>query len=207
MEHSLDRIIGYSAQDMLNRIIGLLKEQGKTQKDLTDYLGVKNGTFTAWKAGRNTSFTKYLPQISEFLGVSAEFLVSGDDNGQTANYSTANDVLDRIIALLKEQGKMQKELTEYLGLQKNNFTAWKAGDSRSYLKFLPQISTFLNVPVDYLISGEKEKPTADYSDEQFNKDFEKFSQIYNRLDKEKQALVREVMTTMINQIQSSDGKN
>lgn len=42
----------------LNKIIALTESQGKSQKELTDYLGLKRGTFTAWKAGHNSSYKK-----------------------------------------------------------------------------------------------------------------------------------------------------
>lgn len=61
------------------------------------------------------------------------------------------DTLDKISALLKEQGKTQKELTDYLGLTKNAYTSWKSGTNKSYLKHLPQIAEFFDVSVDYLL--------------------------------------------------------
>ena len=71
--------------DILNRIISLLEIQHKTQKDLTDYLGVQNTTFTKWKAGDNTSYMKYLPKIATFLSVSADYLITGEPPEQKIN--------------------------------------------------------------------------------------------------------------------------
>ncbi len=62
--------------------------------------------------------------------------------------------LEKIIELLKSQGKKQKDLTDFLGLTKNTFTNWKAGHSESYKKLLPQIAEFFNVSVDYLLGKE-----------------------------------------------------
>ena len=66
-------------------------------------------------------------------------------------------ILNNIIDELKKQNKKQKDLTDYLGLTKNAFTDWKGGKSQSYKKYLPQIAEFLNVSVDYLLSGENKK--------------------------------------------------
>lgn len=66
-------------------------------------------------------------------------------------------ILNNIIDELKKQKKKQKDLTDYLGLTKNAFTDWKGGKSESYKKYLPQIAEFLNVSVDYLLSGENKK--------------------------------------------------
>lgn len=59
--------------------------------------------------------------------------------------------LEIISSLLKEQGKTQKELCEFLGIKKNAFTNWKSGVNKSYVKYLPQIADFLGVSVDYLL--------------------------------------------------------
>lgn len=73
--------------------------------------------------------------------------------------------LDKIIFLLKEQGKKQIELCEYVGIKKNAFTSWKAGVNHSYKKHIDKIAEFLNVSVDYLLGvGNKNDPTAN-SDE------------------------------------------
>lgn len=59
--------------------------------------------------------------------------------------------IDKIIQLLEQQKKSQKDLTDYLKLEKSVFSAWKSGKSKSFMKYLPQISIYLNTTVDYLI--------------------------------------------------------
>ena len=66
------------------------------------------------------------------------------------------EVISRITDLLIKQGKSQKELTEHLGLHKNNFTEWKSGRKRSYLLYIDEISKFLNVSPTYLLRGDPE---------------------------------------------------
>ncbi len=61
--------------DTLNKILFLLKEQEKTQKDLMDYLGLGKTAFTGWKSGANTSYLKYISKIAEFLEVSTDYLL------------------------------------------------------------------------------------------------------------------------------------
>ena len=62
-------------------------------------------------------------------------------------------VLDKISALLKEQGKTQKMLCEALGLNAQAYTNWKGGSNDSYMKYLPQIAGYLNVSIDYLLGN------------------------------------------------------
>lgn len=59
--------------------------------------------------------------------------------------------INKIIQLLEQQKKSQKDLTDYLKLEKSVFSAWKSGKSKSFMKYLPQISIYLNTTVDYLI--------------------------------------------------------
>ena len=65
---------------VLMRITDQLIEQGKSQKDLVESLGLKKGMYTAWKSGLSTSYRKYLYEIAAYLKVSPEFLLSGEGN-------------------------------------------------------------------------------------------------------------------------------
>ena len=72
-------------------------------------------------------------------------------------------VLNNIISELNRSNKKQKDLTDYLGLQKNSFTEWKGGRSKSYMKYLPRIAEFLGVSVDYLLDTDENKKSPDTS--------------------------------------------
>ena len=63
-------------------------------------------------------------------------------------------VLDNITLLLKERGLRQKALCEYLGLNQQAFTNWKNGSNDSYMKYLPQISEFFGVTINFLLGIE-----------------------------------------------------
>lgn len=88
---------------ILDRIIILLKENHKTQKDLCDYLGVKKNAFTDWKGGRSESYKKYLPEIAEFLGVSVGYLTGKTDIKKELTALTddelTNEIIRKIISL------------------------------------------------------------------------------------------------------------
>lgn len=61
--------------EMLDRIILLMN--GREQKKLTDFLGLKKTAFSDWKSGKSNSYKKYIVEISEFFGVSLDYLVYG----------------------------------------------------------------------------------------------------------------------------------
>lgn len=59
------------------RIAQLLKDQGKMGKDLAAYLGVSAASVTGWARGSYPS-SQHIIKISEFLGVSVEYLLAGE---------------------------------------------------------------------------------------------------------------------------------
>ena len=64
----------------IDKICEKLAECGKTQKDLTDYLGLKKSAFSSWKSGKTKSYLRYIKQIADFLGTSVDNLLSEEDN-------------------------------------------------------------------------------------------------------------------------------
>ena len=72
-----------------------------------------------------------------------------------------NAVFERIDRLMKQQGKKQKELNDYLGLTHSAYDNWKSGRSKSYTKYISKICSFLDVTPSYLFSGtEVEEETS-----------------------------------------------
>lgn len=69
-----------SDDPVLVRIMELLKEQGKTEKELVLSIGLGATTFNRWKYGGQKSFMKHLDEISEFLGVTPGYLLKGEDD-------------------------------------------------------------------------------------------------------------------------------
>ena len=99
--------------DILNKIIQILKERKIKQIELTNYLGVSKNIFTDWKSGRNSSYMKHLPQIAEFFGVSADYLLGKEtpvsDNKFT--YALYNELTHE---LSEEQIQQLKQFADFL---------------------------------------------------------------------------------------------
>ena len=68
---------------------------------------------------------------------------------------TENPVVLRIVGLLEEQGKKDKELMDYLGVPQNMMSKWKYQDSTAYLKYVVEIAEFLNTSPNYLFLGNE----------------------------------------------------
>lgn len=109
------------------RIFRLLKKEGKTQKDLAKHIGVRQATVSSWRQQRATPSTEMLQSISEFLGVSIDYIVTGQyyrttslslDDGQLSDIVCELvricDTLDmrRKNALLTYAYNLEKEMPE-----------------------------------------------------------------------------------------------
>ena len=78
---------------ILNIILEELDKQNKTQKDLCNYLHIKNQAFSDWKAGKSQSYKKYLPEIADFLNVDINQLL----NKKVSQTSNNDELLSEII--------------------------------------------------------------------------------------------------------------
>ena len=99
--------------EVLYRVIGLLKQNGKKQKELTNFLSVSHNVFTEWKAGRNSSYMKHLPKIAEFFGVSVDYLL-GKEDSYTRNEFTYALYNELAHDLSDEQLEQLKQFAEFL---------------------------------------------------------------------------------------------
>lgn len=98
---------------ILNKIITLLKEQGKSQKELCEYLGIKQQAFTNWKGGNNTAYMKHLPQIAKFLDVSVDYLLEEENAASTSRSETLPDILYRFPELSDDRKKEVLAFVEF----------------------------------------------------------------------------------------------
>ena len=81
---------------VIDNIVFLLKEQHKSQKELCDHLGITKNAFTDWKAGRIKSYTKHLPQIADFFGVSVDYLLGKEDKNKKSPSGIPEELLEAL---------------------------------------------------------------------------------------------------------------
>ena len=65
--------------------------------------------------------------------------------------------LNKIIDLMSQHSCDNQKLATALGLNRQVVTDWKAGRSKSYKKYLPQIAEYFNVSIDYLLGKTEEE--------------------------------------------------
>lgn len=86
----------------VERILKAAKEKKITQKELAAQIGVHAQVITDWKNG-STSYQRYMQKISDLLGVSADYLLTGQK-------STAQNAADpELAAALSQFEKLTPE--------------------------------------------------------------------------------------------------
>ncbi len=99
------------------RIFYLLKKQGKTASSLANYLNIKPSSITGWKNEGSFPSSKYIQKISEFLNVTIEYLVTGNDTSTNSNIVTApvntgGSFVQGVHSSVSIQNLSEHELTE-----------------------------------------------------------------------------------------------
>ncbi len=96
------------------RIAQLRKDQGITQVQLAEQLGVSQQTITAYEVGRRRIQVSALPTIAQALGVAIEVLI--DDTAKTASKRgrapKLQQQMDRITRLPKAQQRFVMQVIE-----------------------------------------------------------------------------------------------
>lgn len=80
-------------ENVIKRIVRLLREQNRQDKELCDFIGVAQTTFVNWKKRNTDPKSKYIPSIAEFLGISEKYLLTGKED-QWEPSITAKDEKD-----------------------------------------------------------------------------------------------------------------
>lgn len=82
------------AEEIFDRILSEMESQGKKHAELIRYLSLPRGTFSSWKLGRSRNFCEHIGSIAEYLGVSAEYLITGHVDGKFAESAEEQQLLD-----------------------------------------------------------------------------------------------------------------
>lgn len=79
------------------------------QKELIDFLDLAKGVYSSWKSGRSRNFCEHLGEISQFLNVSAEYLVTGVEAKKTIENEREHELLEwyRKLSAEKQDAVMQ----------------------------------------------------------------------------------------------------
>ena len=76
---------------------------------------------------------------------------------KTTRKMTDNPVVQRIVGLIREQGKKEKDLTDHIGIAPGAMSKWKYDGSYVYIKYIYEICEFLDTTPNYLFFGPEDK--------------------------------------------------
>lgn len=68
------------------------------------------------------------------------------------------DAVDRLFALIDARYKEQKDFAAEIGVLPQLVSAWRKRMSKSYTKYLPQITAALGTTAEYILTGKEESP-------------------------------------------------
>lgn len=73
-------------------------------------------------------------------------------------------IADRIFELLDQTNMEQQEFAKLVGVSDDTASNWRRYKSASFTKYIPQIASVLETTVDYLLTGQTEKPAPQMED-------------------------------------------
>ena len=71
------------------------------------------------------------------------------------------DAVDRLFALVDEKYWEQKDFAAEIGVIPQRVSAWRKRTSKSYTKYLPQITAALDTTAEYILTGKEESPAPE----------------------------------------------
>lgn len=98
----------------VQRIVELIREQGKKEKDLTDYLGISPGTMSKWKYDGSFVYIKHIDRICEFLDTTPNYLFFGPEDEDERMTPVEKNVIKMYRSLENEKKKFVRDMLKYL---------------------------------------------------------------------------------------------
>jgi transcriptional regulator with XRE-family HTH domain len=94
---------------VIERMLEVMREKRKSQRELVEYLGLANGTFTSWKYKGGKSYMSHMDRIAEYFGVSKVYLTCGEDEQIRRDTITRSEA--EIIRMLRDLDQRKRELS------------------------------------------------------------------------------------------------
>lgn len=93
--------------EIIERIYKTLGEKGKKAYDLCEKLNISTSTMSTWKARTSDPPAKYMKTISDFLGVSLDYLLTGQEAPIRKTTTPEEDELLSLFRSLPEPKKYE----------------------------------------------------------------------------------------------------
>lgn len=93
--------------EIIERIYDTLDRTDKRAYELCNLLGIRTSTMSTWKSRTNDPPAKYMKTIADFLGVSLDYLLTGQETPVRKNTTPEEDDLLELFRSLPEHKKYE----------------------------------------------------------------------------------------------------
>jgi len=102
--------------DIIKRIFESLTKSGKSQKELSEYIGISPNSITSWKNGSLPAADR-IPYIAKFFGVTTDYILTGQESSSNSASNVSNSSIVQgnyhVSTLIIKNGKTtEREITE-----------------------------------------------------------------------------------------------
>ena len=111
--------------DTLTIILNLMQTKKCDNQTLATALNLNRQVVTDWRAGRSKSYTKYLPQIADYFGVSVDYLLGKTEQKEKLTADGGEPVDPKLREALKIMSELPPE---------------RQAEAMNYLRFLSNAS-------------------------------------------------------------------
>ena len=113
--------------EIIERIYQLLDQKDKKAVDLCNVLKIRTSTMSTWKTRVNDPPAKYMKTIANFLGVSLDYLLTGEEAPFKKTISCDEDELLELYRMLPDSKKYEFK-----------------GEIKGYLKAISETQKYLD---------------------------------------------------------------
>ncbi len=113
--------------EIIERIYQILDETDKKAVDLCNVLKIRTSTMSTWKIRVNDPPAKYMKTIANFLGVSLDYLLTGEETPSQKTTSLDEDEMLELYRMLPDAKKYEFK-----------------GEIKGYLKAMTETQKYLD---------------------------------------------------------------
>lgn len=130
----------------------LRKKKELTQKQVAEELGMTQQNYQKWESGKSSPSGETLEKLSEYFGVSIDFLLRGETSEEDVPLTRHQARTLRLYGLRQETELTIEEVAQKIGVDPELYRAWENGEKTPGPFDTPKISKALGVTTAYLIS-------------------------------------------------------
>ncbi len=129
---------------------------GKTQKEVCDICGFKQGYYTGWENNKYIPGADSLIKLANYFGCSVDYLLNNKSKDESTNICNKINIGTNIKQLRLSLGKTQKEIAEQGGFRQGIYANWENNRFLPGADSLIKLADCFGCSVDYILGRESE---------------------------------------------------